>query len=310
MHKRNTQGLKNHAQQKRDQAIEQTEKAIRQLIKECRPINFGTVAEVAGVSRTWLYNQPETRDRIEQLRDQQPGKKKVVRSQKASDASNAAMVHTLKDQVQRLRSENQGLRHHMEKVVGRSLYADEQAEHYKREAEQLRAENIALKQQLSKFKQPTALRAVEPPDCPLSTTSTTMLSPQQDAQQEIEQELTQLGIKLNSTLSRTIRSTDEQIVLTALEALKGAMEAGAVKNPAGWLRRAIEEQWQPNDNYTQESDLKLFNEWFPLARERGLVIASTRTDKELMVLTTDEQWITFPEAVNQYPLETLRQAES
>ncbi|WP_335052175.1 hypothetical protein [Nostoc sp.] len=32
-------------------------------------IDFGIVAQEAGVSRTWLYNQIEIRDRIEELRN-------------------------------------------------------------------------------------------------------------------------------------------------------------------------------------------------------------------------------------------------
>jgi hypothetical protein len=274
-HKRNTQGLKDHAQQKRDQAVEQTEKAIRQLIKEGRPINFSTVEEVAGVSRTWLYNQPEIRDRIEQLRDQQPGKKKVARSQKASDASNAAMILTLKEKLQKSQAENRGLHQQMEEIVGRSIYADEQAEHYKREAEKLRAENATLKQQLAQYKQPTRLGVVDPSNSQPAT-SIPPTSPQQDLQQKIQQELTRLGVKLNSTLSRSIRSKDEQIVLTALKALEEAIETGTVKNPASWLREAIEKQWEPNGNNTQPSEtnnLKLFNEWFSLAKSKGLVVA-------------------------------------
>jgi hypothetical protein len=51
MHQRNTDGLKNHAQCKRDQAFERTQAGIRQLIKEGRPVNFETVSEVSGVSR-------------------------------------------------------------------------------------------------------------------------------------------------------------------------------------------------------------------------------------------------------------------
>lgn len=309
MHRRNTQGLKTHAQQKHDQSIEQTERAIRQLIKEGRPINFSTVEEVAGVSRTWLYNQPEIRVRIEQLRDQQPGKKKVARSQRASDASNAAMILTLKEKLQKSQAENRGLRQQMEEIVGRSLYADEQAEHYKREAEKLRAENIALKQQLAQLKQPASLRVAASPDQGYPVASITPISPQQDMQQKIEQELAQLGIKLNPTLSRAIRSTNEQTVLTALEALKEAMGAGAVKNPAGWLRQAIEERWQPNDNFMQlggMSNVKLFNEWFPLARSKGLVIASTQDNGTILVLTADDEWLPFDKLLNMYPLENLK----
>lgn len=304
-HKRNTQGLKDHAQQKRDQSIEQTEKAIRQLIKEGRPINFSTVEEVAGVSRTWLYNQPEIRDRIEQLRDQQPGKKKVARSQKASDASNAAMILTLKEKLQKSQAENRGLRQQMEEIVGRSLYADEQAEHYKREAEKLRAENIALKQQLAQLKQPSSLKAVASPDQGQPVASIAPIPPEQNTQKKIDQELVQLGLKLNPTLSKAIQSTDEHTVLTALEALKEAMEVGTVKNPVGWLRRAIEERWQPNSSYIQRNDLDLFNKWFSMARARRLVIASTQGEEEIMVLTLDDQWLPFSTMLSQHPLDSF-----
>ncbi len=53
-------------------------------------ITFGTVAREAGVSRSWLYNQPDLRTEIERLRARRqsiPAARPVPDRQRASDAS-------------------------------------------------------------------------------------------------------------------------------------------------------------------------------------------------------------------------------
>lgn len=63
-HKRNIEGLLTHAKQKSQIAIKNVDKAIQKLIKEKEPINFSSVAELASVSKTFLYKHPEIKDRI------------------------------------------------------------------------------------------------------------------------------------------------------------------------------------------------------------------------------------------------------
>jgi len=59
-----------------------------------------------------------------------------------------------------------------------------------------------------------------------------------DISDKIKQ-LVALGIKLNSTLTKTINSASVEIVLGAIEALKEAMDNGDIQRPGGWLNTAI-----------------------------------------------------------------------
>ena len=49
-HERNVDGLRKNGENKKEITRKKTDAAIQQLLKEERPINFKTVAEVAGVS--------------------------------------------------------------------------------------------------------------------------------------------------------------------------------------------------------------------------------------------------------------------
>ena len=59
---------------------------------------------------------------------------------------------------------------------------------------------------------------------------------------QIKSELEALELKLNSTLSKTISSTSEEVVLLAIESLKEANARGEVPNPVGFLVMAIKEK--------------------------------------------------------------------
>lgn len=72
-----------------------------------RTINFQTLARAAGVSRQWLYGQPELPAEIERLRDRRPQQTSGVPSgQRASEASLRQRNRGLLDETQRLRTEN------------------------------------------------------------------------------------------------------------------------------------------------------------------------------------------------------------
>lgn len=123
---RNVEGLRQSAQKKRQEAIERTEAAIVQLLKSHQPINFNSVAEVAGVSKTWLYNQHDFRTRIENLRSQQdPSRFKPSREELLAETERLAEElrrvklridslnderRDLLDQNKRLRAKNQNLK--------------------------------------------------------------------------------------------------------------------------------------------------------------------------------------------------------
>ncbi len=67
---RNTAGLLARATSKAIDARRRAELAIQELVVEQRPVSFSAVAERAGLSKTYLYNDADVRKRIEALRDQ------------------------------------------------------------------------------------------------------------------------------------------------------------------------------------------------------------------------------------------------
>ena len=148
-HERNVEGLRQNAQKKRQEAIKRTDSGIQQLLKEKRSVNFKSVAEVAGVSTAWLYKEPEIKARIEQLREQgSPSSKKAPPKQRASDASKDAIIKTLKDRCGKLDAEVKGLREQLEVVYGRVI----EVEALKQQIEQLKADNLRLKEECMTFK--------------------------------------------------------------------------------------------------------------------------------------------------------------
>lgn len=63
--------------------------AIRELDRAGTPVTFAGVAGQAGISRSWLYSQPDIRDQIAHLRDatRRSGPAPIPASQRASDVS-------------------------------------------------------------------------------------------------------------------------------------------------------------------------------------------------------------------------------
>jgi predicted RNase H-like nuclease (RuvC/YqgF family) len=68
----------------------------------------------------------------------------------------------------------------------------------------------------------------------------------------IKKELDSLGIKLNDTLNKKIKANTEEVVLAAIEALKDQLKRGEVKNPGGWLAKAIEGGWTKAESIPQQ----------------------------------------------------------
>lgn len=62
-----------------------------------------------------------------------------------------------------------------------------------------------------------------------------------------------------------------------------------VKHPTRYLTRAIEDDWRPEKQLARGD----WREWYDEAYKRGLVKASQRQDKTILVLTIDEHWIPF-----------------
>ena len=147
-HKRNTNGLSQSAQQKSESTKERTNKAISELVKLGKAINFHTVAEAAGVSIAYLYKHEDIKQRIDQLRKQQSSIKALPQKQGASDDSKKTVNTTLKLRIRDLDAEVRGLRNHIEVIQGIALEVSD----LNQELESLKAENSRLNIQLNELK--------------------------------------------------------------------------------------------------------------------------------------------------------------
>jgi len=119
-HKRNTDAVVAFARQKKEETEQKVEQAISQLIKQNDRLNFNTIATTAGVSKSYLYNHPDFRERIDTLRKQQMG----VKSPKAvkrnmSVESKDALIEVLRARIKELGNENKQLKEENRRIQGK-----------------------------------------------------------------------------------------------------------------------------------------------------------------------------------------------
>lgn len=104
--------------QRADGARARAEDAINELQMKGAKINFNSVAETSGVSKSFLYDDRTIRERIEQLRltdvDKEMNKRdKYDKTSKSKDVIIAAKdrrIAKLEEENRKLRSENECLR--------------------------------------------------------------------------------------------------------------------------------------------------------------------------------------------------------
>jgi hypothetical protein len=93
--------------------------AIRQLERTGAVVTFESVAESAGVSRSWLYGQVDLRVEIERLRDNtRKTRSPVPVRQQTSDASLRTRLQAALDQCRKLTEENSRLRRQLAHALG------------------------------------------------------------------------------------------------------------------------------------------------------------------------------------------------
>ena len=304
---RKIEALQEAAAHKAQEAQERVEKALERMIKQNQRINFQAVAQSANVSTAYLYKYPEIKQRIITLRDQQKNQSKPKLAPVASDNSKAVIIYNLREETKRLRGEMVELRRANEALTGK-LYQVQSSQDL---AERLKTENELLKQQLDSLCRQTEISNDSFAPFDLKDSKVSSLDKKRiersDVNDKIKSELDSLGIKLNTTLSKTIKSTSGEFVLSAIQALKEAMASGNIERPGGWLNAAIKDGWKPNEKYVKKGEWTSFNEWFNLARKQGLIVASTKGDDDkLYVFTPDGTRLPFEQMLAEYPLEKLR----
>jgi hypothetical protein len=95
--------------------------ALRELDWAGTPVTFAGVAQAAGVSRSWLYTQPDISGQIRRLRKSKDGAGAagtIPSGQRATDASLRARLATALDRNKQLADENARLRRQLARALG------------------------------------------------------------------------------------------------------------------------------------------------------------------------------------------------
>nr|WP_228850286.1 DUF6262 family protein [Clostridioides sp. ES-S-0107-01]UDN53083.1 transposase [Clostridioides sp. ES-S-0107-01] len=116
----NTKGLKEYAKQRSQMALDKVDKAIRELSLTEQKINFNSVSQLSGVSKTFLYNNQEIKKRIEELRDKQVSKTINQRAKYDKTSKSKDIIIMAKDKkIKELEEENKKLREQLEVLRGK-----------------------------------------------------------------------------------------------------------------------------------------------------------------------------------------------
>ena len=103
--------------------------ALRELDRAGTPVTFAAIAGAGGISRSWLYTQPDIRTQIEQLRkaaQDTPGPV-IPASQRASDPSLRSRLATALQRNHALADENARLRRQLARTLGDQRSAQPQS---------------------------------------------------------------------------------------------------------------------------------------------------------------------------------------
>lgn len=96
-------------------------KALQRLDRSGEPVTFEAVARAAGVSRSWLYAQPDFRSEIQQRRARRqpvPAAPLTPHRQRASEASLLRRLEAANGRLERLGKENLELRQALAEALG------------------------------------------------------------------------------------------------------------------------------------------------------------------------------------------------
>jgi len=122
--RRNTSGMVAHAHRRKQEKRTRVDEVVARLLRERQAINFSTVARVAGVSKAYLYSQPDLRERIEALRQQ--GLEEALRERVAqpapgkTDASKDLVILAKDRRIKELEAEIRKLQQQLTVALGKA----------------------------------------------------------------------------------------------------------------------------------------------------------------------------------------------
>jgi len=94
----------------------------KRALREQKPINFNTVAKAASVSKAYLYSQPDLRERIDALRQQELAhrlRQPAVRFPGKTDAGKDLVILAKERRIKELEEENRKLKQQLKGALGK-----------------------------------------------------------------------------------------------------------------------------------------------------------------------------------------------
>ena len=111
--------LREAAQARHEATLRRATSALQRLARRGEPVTFRRLAQTAGVSRSWLYRQPQLREEITRLRDATAGRPgNLPSAERATVDSLRQQLRTYRDEITRLRTENQELHDQLARHLG------------------------------------------------------------------------------------------------------------------------------------------------------------------------------------------------
>jgi len=111
--------LREAAQARHDATLRRATNAMQRMARRGKAVTFRRLAETAGVSRSWLYRQPKLREEINRLGDTTAGRAgNLPSAERATTDSLRQQLRTYRDEITRLRIENQELRDQLARHFG------------------------------------------------------------------------------------------------------------------------------------------------------------------------------------------------
>jgi hypothetical protein len=109
-------------EKRRIETHQKADAAISHLLAENKKVNFNSVSTESGLTKATLYNNPDIRKQIEQLRTQEFQLTLVVKH-KMGDSSKDAIIASLKRKLSKLEEENRQLKEQIKRGYGK-LYKE------------------------------------------------------------------------------------------------------------------------------------------------------------------------------------------
>ncbi len=119
----NTTKMLQHARMRTEQTVNKVNIAISQMLKDNIPVNFNSVSRHSGVSKRFLYSNPDSKEIISNLRSQGNSNKLPRTRDSLNESSKDVIINRQKLKIKSLDEENSKLRQELQILYGKlSIY--------------------------------------------------------------------------------------------------------------------------------------------------------------------------------------------